>query len=80
MRATHIQYATDNACAMEISKREREIKKEAKLQDSYAPRDTGILYQDAIPRHPGDYRDAYDRGLMPNLGGTSQKPSRVHFQ
>ena len=56
------------------------MQQEANLQDSYSYRSPNILYQDMIPRHPGDYRDAFDRGELPNLGGSTQKPSRVHFQ
>lgn len=56
------------------------MQQEARLQDNYSYRSPNVLYQDLIPRHPGDYRDAYDRGELPNLGGATQKPSRVHFQ
>jgi len=56
------------------------MQQEAKLQDNYSYRSPNLLYQDVIPRHPGDYRDAYDRGELPNMGGSTQKPSRVHFQ
>ena len=56
------------------------MQQEARLQDNYSPRNENVLYQDVIPRHPGDYRDAFDRGELPNLGGSTQKPSRVHFQ
>jgi hypothetical protein len=56
------------------------MQQNARLQDSHAYRSPGVLYQDLIPRHPGDYRDAYDRGEMPNMGGHSRKPTRVQFQ
>lgn len=56
------------------------MQQEAKLQDSHSYRNPNLVYQDVVPRHPGDYRDAYDRGELPNLGGSTQKPGRIHFQ
>ncbi len=47
---------------------------QARLQGQYhVVRDPTASYQPGkIPDHPGDYRDAFDRGLLPNLG-TSYK-------
>lgn len=49
---------------------------QARLQNSYhVERDPYASYQPGrIPDHPGDYRDAFDRGELPNLG-TSYKPN-----
>lgn len=56
------------------------MQQEAKLQDSHSYRNPNLVYQDVIPRHPGDYRDAFDRGELPNMGGTTKKQDRIHFQ
>jgi len=47
---------------------------QARLENDgpYIERDPTASYRGRIPMHPGDYRDALDRGELPNIG-TSYK-------
>lgn len=45
---------------------------QARLQGNYIARDPQAAYRGRIPQHPGDYRDALDRGELPKVG-TSYK-------
>lgn len=72
-------YITRNAITQEdLIARQNYIllQQQARMTGTYIPRDPNATYRDKIPYHPGDYRDAYDRGELPRMGGTSQKTGR----
>jgi hypothetical protein len=52
------------------------MQEQARLQGNYIERDPTVTYQDRLGQHPGDYRDAYDRGELPRLGGYSHKTGK----
>lgn len=52
------------------------LQKQAQLGGTYIERDPTVTYRDRLGQHPGDYRDAYDRGELPSLGGYSHKTGK----
>lgn len=69
--------ATSGLTQQDLINRENYIiaRNQARLEGRYnVERDPyATLTPGRIPQHPGDYRDAFDRGELPNLGNSQKQ-------